>query len=141
MTSIDEIVRELTGLMEKATPGPWLAHGPSADPTALAPIQWQHYYEIRVDSGGKDEWPYRIAATAISTPQSAHDFALIAAARNHLPALLSALARSRRMEEALRNAKSLTDSMQGAIDLYQLHRITVHAKEVGEKISAALEDT
>jgi len=91
---------ELEALLEKATPGPWLVHGPSAAPSGV-PTQWQHYYEIRVDDGSKDGWPYRIAGTLINAAQSAHDYALIAALRNEAPRLLAAARENERMREAL----------------------------------------
>lgn len=86
MTSIDEIVRELRDLLEKATPGPWQSNSR------------MQRVEQDLTIFGRD---YRAVASPYNANADA-DGALIAAARNHLPALLSALARSRRQEEALR---------------------------------------
>jgi len=98
MTSIDEIVKELSGLMEKATPGPWVVkpmHG---------------YVTDQIESSHPDyasKWPARYV-TSFEGPgehwEANRDF--VVAVHTHLPALLSALARSRRMEEALRRIGS-----------------------------------
>ena len=82
MTSIDEIVRELSGLMEKAK------------------RQWPERWELVRDGAYADirrvGTPYNI-----TTDMPRHQAALAVAVENHLPALLPALSRSRRMEEAL----------------------------------------
>jgi len=89
MTSIDEIVRELSGLMEKATPGPWI------DPPSRGEGKKPCPYLASKDGNGE-------VIVGRFDYCSVFDKPLIASMRNHLPALLSALARSRRMEEALR---------------------------------------
>jgi len=91
MTSIDEIVTELSGLLEKATPGPW-------------ELRWYERVTVPSDTDGSKSIAhvYRMKDTDAGDVNRK----FIVAARNHLPALL---ARSRRMEEALRH-------MLGAID-------------------------
>ena len=96
MTSIDEIVRELSGLMEKAK------------------RQWPERWELVRDGAYADirrvGTPYNI-----TTDMPRHQAALAVAVENHLPALLSALSRSRRMEEVLRNGLQLKGGWREAI--------------------------
>ena len=117
MTSIDEIVRELNGLMEKAElpwveygkgwSGSWLV-GPDKDKTSVGVIPAKH----AVAACAKDAAP--IIAKCVSA----------------IPSLLSALARSRRMEEALRS-----------ISRYAVRGDDIHFDGIVESARAALEDT
>lgn len=96
MTALtDEQLAEIAARAEKATAGPWVHIGPSADPSGSMPIQWQHYNEIRTpDGGGKHDWPDRICQTIAGQdrPQSTLDFAFIAASRTDIPNLLATIA-------------------------------------------------
>lgn len=91
MTSIDEIVRELTGLLEKIPEGPYFA---AEDEARDAPPHTNSGLAM-VDAGRVSEWP---AARLIEWPMAR----AVAALLTHGPALLSAPARGRRTEEALR---------------------------------------
>lgn len=88
MTSIDEIVRELRGLLEKIPEGPYFA---AEDEARDAPPHTNSGLAM-VDAGRVSEWP---AARLIEWPMAR----AVAALLTRGPALLSALARR---EEALR---------------------------------------
>lgn len=123
MTSIDEIVPELTGLLEKATPGPWVVEGRPPN--------------MRLAFAGVER-PRLSPFMFIDDEQEANG-AFVCAARNHLPAILSALARSRRMEEALRSVREDVMAMQKSLrdsDEEMARDATLTLAE----IDAALED-
>lgn len=123
MTSIDEIVRELTALLEKATPGPWTWDtGAYAfqDPIVRGP---QYEYVLRVNN--LNNW------------RDTRD--LIIAARNHLPALLSTLARR---EEALRDCDAALQeqfALQGPFSR-GASELPSHVLLAWHALRAALED-
>ena len=129
MTSIDEIVRELSGLMEKATPGPWRYRPSRHDDWGVVRAP-NDYYAIQAHAGRNLTDKEAAAHRAAKTDPFAGNALFIVAARNHLPAILSALARSRRMEEALRS-----------ISRYAVRGDDIHFDGIVESARAALEDT
>lgn len=134
MTDLTAIITEIEGLLEKATPGPWPAE-PTRD------------YKRIIIGDGLVEGPHGYEVAEVYSDDCKYEEAeananLIAAARNHLPALLSAAKRTAEAEAELMNANIERMAAEAALAMAdnRMTKLEAHVATLREAIRPFAEE-